>query len=306
MVSVGNTLLLVVTAAATGMLSFAATPNPEEIIRKSITATKADWAEAPKYSYLDRDVESKRHDPRMSKTYRVLMIDGTPYNFVTAIDDRPLSSEEKAAEQRKMQRAREKRQNESERERQRRIEKYRKDSERNHEMLQEMVDAFQFHVSGEAEVNGHACWVLDAAPKPGYEPSDHEGRVLKGMKGRLWIDKASYQWVKVHAEVVKTGQFLRISRESRARNRVRFGAEPVAGDIWMPKVFNVRVRASALGFFNEDSEETRHLSGLSTDAPGLGAATIHSVAQRVWRARINGARNLPEPHSVLRELLSRN
>ena len=254
MVSVGNKLLLVVTAAATGMLSFAATPNPEEIIRKSITATKSDWAAASKYSYLDRDVESKRHDPRMSKTYRVLMIDGSPYNFVTAIDDRPLSPEEKVAEQRKLQRASEKRQKESERERQKRIEKYRKDSERNHEMLQEMVDAFQFHVSGEAQVDGHACWVLDAEPKPGYEPSDHEGRVLKGMKGRLWIDKASYQWVKVHADVVKTVSFYGFLAKVGPGTEFDLEQTPVADDIWMPKVVNVRVRASALGFFNEDSE----------------------------------------------------
>src|SRR5277367_1601981 len=196
MAFVGNALLIAVTAAAAGTLAAVSPPNPQEIIRKSVAATKLDWAEAGKYSYLDRDVESKRHDPRTSKTYRVLMLDGSPYNFVTAIDDRPLAADEKLAEQRKLQRATQRRQNESERERQRRIEKYRRESEHSHEMLQEMVDAFQFQLSGEAEVDGRACWVLDAAPKPGYEPGNHEGRVLKGMMGRLWIDKASYQWVK--------------------------------------------------------------------------------------------------------------
>jgi len=38
----------------------------------------------------------------MAKTYRVLMIDGSPYSFVTAINDQPLSPEENAAEQRKL------------------------------------------------------------------------------------------------------------------------------------------------------------------------------------------------------------
>jgi hypothetical protein len=252
MISVGNALLL---AVAAGTLYAVSPPNPEEIIRKSVAATKSDWAEAPKYSYLDRDVESKRHDPRMSKTYRVLTIDGSPYNFVTAIDDRPLSPEENLAEQRKLQRASEKRQNESERERQRRIEKYRRENERNHSMLQEMVDAFQFHVSGDTEVDGHACWVLDAEPKPGYEPSNHEGRVLKGMKGRLWIDKASYQWVKVHAEVVKAVSLYGFLAKVGPGTEFDLEQTPVADAIWMPKVFSVRVRASALGFFNENSEE---------------------------------------------------
>jgi hypothetical protein len=253
MAFVGNALLLAVTAAAT--LLAVSPPNPQEIIRKSVTATKLDWAEAAKYSYVDRDVESKRHDPRMSKTYRVLMIDGSPYNFVTASDDRPLSPDEKLAEQRKLQRATEKRQNESERERQRRVEKYRRESEHNHEMLQEMVEAFQIQLAGEAEVDGHVCWVLDAAPKPGYDPSSHEGRVLKGMIGRLWIDKASYQWVKVHAEVVKPVSLYGFLAKVGPGTEFDLEQMPVAGDIWMPKAFNVRVKASALGVFNENSEE---------------------------------------------------
>src|SRR3984885_13810781 len=195
--------LLLVVAVST----LTAAPNPEEIVRKSVEAIKSDWAQTPKYSYLERDVESKRHSPAMAKTYRVLMIDGSPYNLVTAINDEPLSANEKAAEQKKLQKEIEKRQTESQREKQRRIAKYQRESDRDHQMLQEMVDAFDFHLTGDAQVDGHACWVLDADPKPEYEPSDHEGRVLKGMKGKLWIDKATYQWVKVHAEVVRPVTF---------------------------------------------------------------------------------------------------
>jgi hypothetical protein len=253
---VGRTLLLSVAVAATGLLCWAATPNPDEIIRKSVAATKSDWAQAPKYSYLERDVESKRHAPPTAKTYRVLMIDGSPFNLVTAIGDQPLPPEEKAAEQGKLQREIEKRQKESERERNRRIEKYRRESERDHEMLQEMIAAFEFHLAGEAQVDGRACWVLDAEPKPGYEPSDHEGRVLKGMKGRLWIDKASDQWVKVHAEVVKPVSFYGFLAKVGPGTEFDLEQAPVADDVWMPKAFNVTVRASALGFFSENSTES--------------------------------------------------
>src|SRR5580700_3387480 len=186
-------LLLVITVST---LTAAAPPNPQEIVRKSVEAIKFDWAQTPKYSYLERDVESKRHSPAMAKTYRVLMIDGSPYNLVTAINDEPISPEEKAAEQKKLQKEIERRQKESERERQRRIAKYQRESDHDHQMLQEMVDAFEFHLNGEAQMDGHACWVLNAEPKPGFEPSNHEGRVLKGMKGQLWIDKATNQWVK--------------------------------------------------------------------------------------------------------------
>ena len=253
---VSRTLVLLVVTAPAGMFALAATPNPDEIVSKSIAATKSDWAEASKYSYLERDVESKRHDPRIAKTYRVLMIDGSPYNLVTAIEDRPLAPDEKAAEQRKLQREIQKRQNESERERDRRIAKYKKESERDHDMLQEMIAAFEFHLNGEAQVDGRACWVLDAEPKPGYEPGNHEGRVLKGMKGRLWIDKATYQWVRVHAEVVKPVTFYGFLAKVGPGTAFDLEQAPVAGDVWMPKAFNVSVHASALGLFSENSTES--------------------------------------------------
>jgi hypothetical protein len=76
-------------------------------------------------------------------------------------------------------------------------------------MPRAMVDAFQFQLAGDAEVDGHACWVLDATPKPGYRPSTREGRILEGMKGRLWVNQRTYQWVKVHAEVVSAGHRVR-------------------------------------------------------------------------------------------------
>jgi hypothetical protein len=242
-------------AAASGMgAGVAVTPNPQELIRKSVDAIKRDWAEAPKYSYLERDVDSKRNGG-MAKTSRLLMIDGSPYNLVTAIDDQPLSTAERATEQRKLEREIAKRTNESERDRERRVAKYDRERQRNHEMLQEMVDAFQFHLSGEAQVNGRDCWVLDAEPKPDYEPRDHEGRVLKGMKGKLWIDKATDQWVKVHAEVVKPVTFYGFLARVGPGTEFELEQEPVADGLWFPKVFNVRVKATALGFFSENSTE---------------------------------------------------
>lgn len=241
---------------AVSVSTLSAAPNPEEIIRKSVEAIQSDWAQTPKYSFLERDVETKRHSPATDKTYRVLMIDGSPYNFVTAVNDEPLSPDEKATEQRKLQREIERRQKESERERQHRVAKYRKESEHNHQMLQEMVSAFVFHLTGEAQIDGHACWVMDAQPKPGYEPGDREGRVLKGMRGQLWIDKATNQWVKVHAEVVKPVTFYGFLAKVAPGTEFDLEQAPVADGVWLPKAFHESVHASALGFFSENSNET--------------------------------------------------
>ena len=191
----------------------------------------------------------------MAKTYRVLMIDGSPYNLVTAMNDEPLSADDKAAEKRKLEKEIEKRQKESERERQRRIAKYLKESNRDHAMLQEMVDAFAFRLAGQAQVDGHTCWIMDAEPRPGYEPNNHEGRVLKGMKGQLWIDQATNQWVKVHAEVVRTVSMYGFLAKVGPGTEFDLEQAPVADGVWLPKAFHVRVNASALGLFNENSTE---------------------------------------------------
>jgi hypothetical protein len=250
----GRVLLL--TAIALRLcLAQATAPDPQEIVRNSVDEIREDWAEAPRYSYLERDVDSKRNAPAMARTYRVLMIDGSPYNLVTAVNDQPLGSAEKAAEQRKLEREIEKRRNESDRERRRRVVKYDKERDHDHAMLQDMVNAFEFHLAGEAQVDGHASWVLDAEPKPGFEPSNHEGKVLKGMKGRLWIDKATNQWVKVHAEVVKPVTFYGFLAKVGPGTEFDLEQEPVANGLWLPKAFAVRVKATALGLFSENSNE---------------------------------------------------
>jgi hypothetical protein len=246
-------LLLAVSAAS---LAAAITPDADQIVRKSVETIQADWAQAPKFSYLERDVESKRHSPRTAKTYRVLMIDGSPYNLVTAINDQPLSADEQAAEQRKLQKEIERRRKESDRERARRIAKYDKERGHEHEMLEEMVNAFQFHLTGEAQVNGRSCWVLDAEPKPGYAAPDHESRVLKGMQGMLWIDKATNQWVRVHAAVVKPVSFYGFLAKVGPGTEFDLEQAQVSDNIWMPIRFDVQVHSTALGFFNEDSTDS--------------------------------------------------
>lgn len=241
--------------AVAASLPGAPTPDPDTIIRRSVETIRLDWEQAPRYSYLERDVETKRRSPATARTYKVVMIDRSPYNFVTALNDQPLTSAEQAEEQRKLQSEIERRQHESERDREKRIARYDHERARDHEMLRAMVDAFQFQLTGEAEVDGHACWLLDARPKPGYQASTREGKILKGMQGRLWVDQRTYQWVKVHAEVVKPVNFYGFLAKVGPGTEFDLEQAPVTDNLWLAKRFSVRVKASALGFVNEDSSD---------------------------------------------------
>jgi hypothetical protein len=247
------TLFLLVAAAA---ISFAASiPNSDvhDLVQRSTAKIEADWGQAPNYSFIDREVESKHDAHQSEKTYEVIMIDGSPYNRLIGVDDRLLSAAEQTAEAHKLRSEMRKRQRESEEARSRRISKYLKERHEDNVLLREMVDAFAFSLTGAETVNNHDCWVLDATPKAGYQPTSHETKVLAGMRGRMWIDKASGQWVRVQAEVFETVSFYGFFAKVHPGTKFLLEQEPVAENLWLPKHFRTQVSASVLGFISEDS-----------------------------------------------------
>lgn len=248
---------LLVLGIAIGCATSGAVPQPDAtgIIRRSVQNIEADWKLAPQYSFIERDVEGKRGGTPTVKSYQVLMIDGSQYNRLTAVNDHPLSATQQADEENKLRAEILRRGRESDRERRRRIAKFLKEREQDHAMLKEMVEAFDFRPAGEGKVNGHDCWIFDAAPKAGYQPKTRETKVLSGMKGRLWIDKSQNQWVRVEAEVLRPVSLYGVFAKVGPGTHFFLEQAPVAGSLWLPTHFSVDVKASALGFINENSTD---------------------------------------------------
>jgi len=122
-----------------------------------------------------------------------------------------------------------------------------------------MVSAFEFRYAGEQQVQGADCYVLDAVPNPDYRPPVERARVLTGMKGRLWIDKAHFHWAKVEAEVTKPVEFALFIAKVKPGTRFELDQAPV-GDVWLPKSFTESVNATVLGFYGMHSAEEEHYS----------------------------------------------
>src|SRR5581483_284934 len=142
------------------------TDRADEIVRRSVANMDADWAQAPRFDFTERDVVGSLG----SKTYQVMMIEGSPYNKLIAINGRPISPEQAAREDRKLARETSRRANESPSARQKRIAEYRKERHQDHALMAEMVRGFDFKLTGQETVDGRRCFVLDATPKPGYQP----------------------------------------------------------------------------------------------------------------------------------------
>lgn len=211
------------------------------IIQRSANAIQVDWNAAPQYNHVERDVED-----RGTKTYQVLMILGSPYQRLLAVNGSPLSAEDQKKEQRKLEEATAQREAESSEQREKRVADYRTERLRDHTMMEELTKAFVFKLSGSAIMHSHRVYVLSATPRPGYRPSAKETEVLTGMRGKLWIDQATFQWVKVRAEVIHPVSIDGFLATVEPGTQFELDKAPVSGRIWLPSHFSMRSRAKIL------------------------------------------------------------
>jgi hypothetical protein len=226
------------------------TLSAADIIARSAQATQADWEADPRYDCLEQDRTGKGN-----KTYEDLMIDGSPYQQLVAVNGSPLTPAQQAEEKQKMQQAISKRKSESPQERAQRVAKYQQGRKRDHAMMDDLTKAFDFTLRGQGKLDGHDVYVLDARPRPGYQPDTTQTQVLTGMKGRLWIDTKTFQWVKVEAEVIHPVSIDGFIARVEPGTRFELEKIPVADGVWLPKHFAMRSHAKVLFVFGHDGSE---------------------------------------------------
>ncbi|MGA7239493.1 MAG: hypothetical protein WBY44_27675 [Bryobacteraceae bacterium] len=217
----------------------------QEIVERSVANTNADWAAAPQFDFTERDVIT-RHGTRTAKSYQVMMIDGSTYNKLIALNGQPLSPKQAAEEERKLADETNRRRGESAAARQKRVAQYQRERRQDHALMGEMVKGFDFKLAGEDTVDGRRCFVLDATPKTGYNPPTRETRVLTSMRGTMWIDMQAYQWVKVHAEVFRPVAFGLFIATVKPGTQFTLEQKPMRGNLWLPSHFSMAVNARVL------------------------------------------------------------
>jgi len=234
-------------------------PSAATIIQKSVAVNNADWKAQPRYAYRDLDIKSKidsdgRTKVQQSRTHEVMLIEGSPYLRLVAVNNEPLSPSQELQETIKMNREIARRQGESRSEQQARVAKYRNERADEHLLMQQMVDAFHFRFVRDEEVDGVDCYLLEATPDPDYRPPVEKARVLTGMRGHLWIDKQNYHWVKVQAEVIQPVEFGFFVARVKPGTKFELDQQPV-GNIWLPKRFIQTVNASIFGLYGLRTKE---------------------------------------------------
>jgi hypothetical protein len=224
--------------------------DAKAIIAKSVEANQADFKAAPQYSYTKREKTSDG-----DKTSEVYMIAGSPYERLIAVNGTPISKQQEAEEQQKLEQARKTRKAETPDQRRQRIAKYEKDRQRDNAMMGELTKAFDFKLIGQRKVKTFLVYVLKATPRPGYKPPNIETQVLPGMQGELWIDTKTYQWVKVTAQVTRTVSIVGFLAQVEPGTQFELEKMPVGDGIWMPSHFAMKSKAKVLYLFNRASQE---------------------------------------------------
>jgi len=239
-------------------------PDAADLVARSMQANEADWAAAPRFDYCERT-----SDDDGVKTYDVTMLYGTPYKRLVMVDGKPLSPSDQRAQQQKLDAERGKRERESPQDRAHRIGDYRKDWDKAHRILEEMPRAFSYRVVGTRRAGARTAYVIDATPRPGYDPPDAEGRVLTAMHGEFWIDARTYQWVRASARVLHPVSIAGFLARVQPGTRFELEQRPVGPGVWLPSHFSIRSHSSILLLFHHHVyEDHTYFSYRPTADPG--------------------------------------
>jgi hypothetical protein len=215
-------------------------PQIQQLIRTVADKDIENDKKLKNYTYVQIGVEQKLDKQgniksTESKTYEVLEIDGEQVQRLVAKDGKPLSDNEAAKEEEKIQKIVDKAKNESDEDRRKRKEKQDKEVEQGREFEKEVADAYNFTLRGIEPLNGRDAYVIDAEPRPGFQPHVKDANMLPKFRFRAWIDKDELQWAQIDAECIDTVSFGLFLVRLHKGSHLHFEQTRVNDEVWLPK-----------------------------------------------------------------------
>jgi len=219
-----------------------------EIVQRATAALNSDWASDPLYACIERD-EVQKGDRQTSKTFQVVMIDGSDYHLPLAVDDQPLPPDRQKAELIKLKNEVRRRKSESPSARRARINAWKKKRDENGELLLDFPTALTFQLLGEETKNGHAAYVLSATPTPGIVPATRAAKVLSGMHGKAWVEKDTLHPMLVECTVVTPVPVYGPLASVLPGTEIEIKMTPVTDSIWLIDEVSTKLKISKLHMF---------------------------------------------------------
>jgi hypothetical protein len=219
-----------------------------EIVQRATAALNSDWASDPLYACVERD-EVQKGEKVTSKTFEVVMIDGSDYHFALAVDDQPLSPDSEKTELIKFRNEVRRRKSESTSARRARINTWKKHRDENGELLLDFPTSLTFQLGGEETKNGHSAYVLSASPAPGVVPTTRAAKVLSGMRGKVWVERDTLHPMFVECTVVTPVPVYGALASVLPGTQIEIRMTPVTDSIWLIDEVSTKLNVSKLHMF---------------------------------------------------------
>ena len=161
-------------------------------MQRAVAKDVVNWQAAKDYTFLQRtqedvlDGDGKAKSSK-SETAEILVLYGEPFERVIAKDDKPLSEKDQKKQNEKFDSETQKRANESPEQRQKRLQKYEKEREEARAFVREILDAYDFTVTGTEAFNGRQTWIIDGTPRAGFQGKRRESKMLPKILNASWI-----------------------------------------------------------------------------------------------------------------------
>lgn len=236
-------------AAVVWAPEFLQAQDAAEILRRSIEHDAANVQRLKDYTFVEQNEErtydkADRLKSAESQTYEILILEGRPWGKLIERNGKPLGAGEARRVQLKLDREMEKRQHEDASAKARGDkEREDKDTIETRRFLREVPDAFILRIDGVEEIGGRPVWAISATPRPGYRPKLPHGDILAKVRGKIWIDQAEYQWVKVEAEAIAPLSFGLGLLRVEPGGSLRFEQTRVNDEVWLPSRASIRAEA---------------------------------------------------------------
>ena len=238
------------------------------------------------YTYIEREeqrnIDGKgRVKSTEVRTSEVLMIYGEQVERLIAKNDKPLSPKDADKEEKKIQKIIDKREHESDKEREKRLAKEEEDREDGRKFVLEVADAYNFHFLGTETLDGRDTYVIDAEPRPGFQPKMKYANILPTFRFRASIDKDDFQWSKLDALCIDTVSFGLFLARIHKGTRVVLEQTRVNDEVWLPRHLDLKVdaRVALLKNFNVDMDTTyRDYKKFRTNTKIVGVGDVQQPA----------------------------
>jgi len=228
-----------------------AADDAREIVHRALEAGQKNQEIERDYTYVFRSISRiLRKDGSVKhieiRTFDETLSEGTPYDRLIEIDDKPLSPDKERKEQERLRKSIEERRRESPEARAKRIAAWDKKREKERAFQKEMLEAMDFRMAGEEPVAGRPAWIVEAVPHPGYRPKSSDARFLTKCRGKMWIDQATYGPVRIEAEAIADISFGGFLAKVHQGSRFVVEETRVNDEVWLPRRVSGRITARVL------------------------------------------------------------